>query len=282
MQIGSERFMKKHLSTIILVFVFFVGLSVLLYPMVSDFYNQKKQSKAIVNYEVLMEDLEPKDYTDYFKKAENYNKKVKDFQNSKISKNDLKGYNDILNLDGKGMIGYITIDKIKVELPIYHSVSDVVLNNAAGHLEGTSLPIGGKSTHCVLSAHRGLPSAKLFTNLDKLRENDIFTITVLDRVLTYRVDSVATVLPQEVSRISVEEGKDYCTLVTCTPYGINTHRLLVRGVRISDEENRNRFNIATDAFRIDPIIVTPLVAVPMLGVLLVVLLVKYFKKKRDH
>ena len=274
--------MKKHLSTIILVFVFFVGLSVLLYPMVSDFYNQKKQSKAIVNYEVLMEDLEPKDYTDYFKKAENYNKKVKDFQNSKISKNDLKGYNDILNLDGKGMIGYITIDKIKVELPIYHSVSDVVLNNAAGHLEGTSLPIGGKSTHCVLSAHRGLPSAKLFTNLDKLRENDIFTITVLDRVLTYRVDSVATVLPQEVSRISVEEGKDYCTLVTCTPYGINTHRLLVRGVRISDEENRNRFNIATDAFRIDPIIVTPLVAVPMLGVLLVVLLVKYFKKKRDH
>ena len=274
--------MKKHLSTIILVLVFFIGLSVLLYPLVSDFYNQKKQSQAIVNYETLLEDLEPKDYTAYFKKADEYNKRVKDFQNSKISKDKLKGYNDILNLDGRGMIGYITIDKIKVELPIYHSVSDVVLNNAAGHLEGTSLPIGGDSTHSVLSAHRGLPSAKLFTNLDKLRENDIFTITVLDRVLTYRVDSVATVLPQEVSRISVEEGKDYCTLVTCTPYGINTHRLLVRGVRISEEENRNRFNIATDAYRIDPVIVTPLVAVPMLAILLAVLLIKYFKKKRNH
>ncbi|MBR6513627.1 MAG: class C sortase [Clostridia bacterium] len=266
---------KVSISSIILVAIFFVGLSVLLYPTVSDFWNQKRQSQAIMNYDDLIVNMTEEDYTKYFDKAEEYNSKVKNLTTPFIShKNIADLYYDTLDVNGNGMMGYITIEKIKVQLPIYHGTSDKVLNSAVGHVEGSTIPIGGDSTHSVLSAHRGLPSAKLFTNLDKLEEGDIFTIKILDRVITYQVDQIRIVLPQEMDKLAVENGQDYCTLVTCTPYGINTHRLLVRGTRIENIEPEKVINIKTDAYQIDPLIVTPAVAVPMLGVLLVFLIVK--------
>ena len=188
------------------------------------------------------------------------------------------------DVNGDGMMGYITIEKIKVQLPIYHGTSDKVLNSAVGHVEGSSLPVGGESTHSVLSAHRGLPSAKLFTNLDKVEVGDVFTIRILDRTITYQVDQILIVLPHETEALNLVPGEDYCTLVTCTPYGINTHRMLVRGTRIENIEPDRVINVITEAYQIDPLIVTPAVAAPMLGVLLVVLLIKSSKgtkKKKE-
>lgn len=262
-------------STIILVAIFFVGLSVLLYPTISDFWNEKRQSQAIINYDDLIVDLTPEDYSEIFAKADNYNKKIRNMSTPFLShKNIAEEYYSTLDVNGNGMMGYITIDKIKVQLPIYHGTSDQVLNSAVGHVEGSSLPVGGKSTHSVLSAHRGLPSAKLFTNLDKLVVGDIFTIRILDRTITYQVDQILIVLPQKIDDLYIEEGEDYCTLVTCTPYGINTHRMLVRGTRIENIEPDRVINVITEAYQIDPLIVTPAVAAPMLGILLVILLVR--------
>ncbi len=262
-------------STIILVAIFFVGLSVLLYPTISDFWNEKRQSQAIINYDDLIVDLTPEDYTAIFEKADNYNKKIRNMSTPFLShKNIAEEYYSTLDVNGNGMMGYITIDKIKVQLPIYHGTSDQVLNSAVGHVEGSSLPVGGKSTHSVLSAHRGLPSAKLFTNLDKLVVGDIFTIRILDRTITYQVDQILIVLPQKIDDLYIEEGEDYCTLVTCTPYGINTHRMLVRGTRIENIEPDKVINVITEAYQIDPLIVTPAVAAPMLGILLIILLVR--------
>ena len=195
-------------------------------------------------------------------------------------KNIAEDYYSTLDVNGDGMMGYITIDKIKVQLPIYHGTSDRVLNSAVGHVEGSSLPVGGKSTHAVLSAHRGLPSAKLFTNLDKLEKGDIFTIRILDRLITYQVDRILIVLPNETENLDLVQGEDYCTLVTCTPYGINTHRMLVRGTRIENAEPERVINVITEAYQIDPLIVTPAVAAPMLGALLIALLVKSGRSSR--
>ena len=192
-------------STIILVAIFFVGLSVLLYPTISDFWNEKRQSQAIINYDDLIVDLTPEDYTAIFEKADNYNKKIRNMSTPFLShKNIAEEYYSTLDVNGNGMMGYITIDKIKVQLPIYHGTSDQVLNSAVGHVEGSSLPVGGKSTHSVLSAHRGLPSAKLFTNLDKLVVGDIFTIRILDRTITYQVDQILIVLPQKIDDLYIE------------------------------------------------------------------------------
>ena len=236
-------------STIILVAIFFVGLSVLLYPTISDFWNEKRQSQAIVNYDDLVVDLTPEDYSDYFNKAEAYNKKIRNMSYPFMNhKNIADEYFDTLDVNGNGMMGYITIEKIKVQLPIYHGTSDAVLNTAVGHVEGSSLPVGGKSTHSVMSAHRGLPSAKLFTNLDKLENGDIFTIRILDRTITYQVDQILIVLPHETNALNIVQGEDYCTLVTCTPYGINTHRMLVRGTRIENIEPDRVVNVITEAF----------------------------------
>ena len=262
-------------STIILVAIFFVGLSVLLYPTISDFWNEKRQSQAIVNYDDLIVDLTPEDYSAHFANADIYNQKLRNMSFPFLGyKNIAEEYYNTLDVNGDGMMGYITIEKIKVQLPIYHGTSDKVLNSAVGHVEGSSLPVGGVSTHSVLSAHRGLPSAKLFTNLDKVEIGDIFTIRILDRTITYQVDQILIVLPEDTQNLNVVQGEDYCTLVTCTPYGINTHRMLVRGTRIENIEPDRVINVVTDAYQIDPLIVTPAVAVPMLAVLLVVLLVK--------
>ncbi len=270
-------------STILLVAVFLIGLSVLLYPAVSDFINEKRQSKAIMNYEDLLADLTPENYSAFFEQADIYNQKIRSmpfpFLNyKKISEE----YNNTLNVDGNGIMGYITIEKIKVQLPVYHGTDDTVLNTAVGHVEGSSIPVGGESTHAVLSAHRGLPSAKLFTNLDKLAVGDVFTIRILDQTFTYQVDQIRITLPKETEALNIEKGEDYCTLVTCTPYGINTHRLLVRGTRIENLKADPVVNVFTEAYQIDPLIVTPAVAVPILIALLVVLLVKDNKKKKKN
>ncbi len=270
-------------STILLVAIFFIGLCVLLYPTVSDFWNEKRQSQAIMNYDELLVDLTPEDFSEQFKKAEEYNRKLKLISFPFLGYSELDDeYYSTLDVNGQGMMGYITIEKIKIQLPIYHGTSDKVLNSAVGHLEGSSLPVGGESTHSVLSAHRGLPSAKLFTNLDKVVVGDIFTIKILDRTFTYQVDQVLIVLPDQIDELSVVNGEDYCTLVTCTPYGINTHRMLVRGTRIENIEEAKKVNVLTEAFQIDPLIVTPAVAIPMLGGLLVFLMVKSSKEKKKN
>lgn len=273
--------MKKNVAYIILVLVFFVGLGVMLYPTISDYVNSKAQSKAIVDYEATLSQMTEKDYTEIFQKADEYNAALRSMDYPFMYYDRLDGYMDMLRVDSSGIMGYVGIDKIKVELPIYHGTSDTVLNSAAGHLEGSSLPVGGESTHCVISAHRGLPSAKLFTNLDKLEPGDTFTVTVLDRVLTYEVFQVLIVEPSEVSALYVMDGEDLCTLVTCTPYGINTHRLLVQGRRIETEAPKPVVYVPNDAFRIDPLIVAPAVAAPMLLVLLISLFVQSGRKKNS-
>lgn len=275
--------MKKNRSTIILILIFLVGLSVMLYPTVSDYINQKNQSRAVASYSEEVENLSDVDYQAYFNAADDYNRRLAETPDAFYRPEEVSGYTDTLDVSGTGIMGYITIPKIGVELPIYHGTSDGVLQVAAGHLEGSSLPVGGAGTHAVISAHRGLPSAKLFTNLDELEVGDTFTITVLDRVLTYEVDQISIVLPTETDLLQPVEGKDYVTLMTCTPYGINTHRLLVRGKRIENAENQKHIRVTADALRIEPIIVAPALAVPMLLVMLVVMLaVPHLRKRKNQ
>ena len=275
--------MKKNRSNIILILIFLVGLSVMLYPTVSDYVNQKNQSRAVAIYSEEVENLSDVDYQAYFDAADDYNRRLAETPDAFYRPEEVSGYTDTLDVSGTGIMGYITISKIGVELPVYHGTSDGVLQVAAGHLEGSSLPVGGAGTHAVISAHRGLPSAKLFTNLDELEVGDTFTITVLDRVLTYEVDQISIVLPTETDLLQPVEGKDYVTLMTCTPYGINTHRLLVRGKRIENAENQKHIRVTADALRIEPIIVAPALAVPMLLVMLVVMLaVPHLRKRKNQ
>ena len=275
--------MKKNRSNIILILIFLVGLSVMLYPTISDYINQKNQSRAVASYSEEVENLSDVDYQAYFDAADDYNRRLAETPDAFYRPEQVSGYTDTLDVSGTGIMGYITISKIGVELPVYHGTSDGVLQVAAGHLEGSSLPVGGAGTHAVISAHRGLPSAKLFTNLDELEAGDTFTITVLDRVLTYEVDQISIVLPTETDLLQPVEGKDYVTLMTCTPYGINTHRLLVRGKRIENAENQKHIRVTADALRIEPVIVAPALAVPMLLVMLVVMLaVPHLRKRKNQ
>lgn len=263
--------MKKN-RTVIMVLFFFLGLLVLLYPSISDFYNQKKQSKVIVDYESLLEKYSPEDYSELFERADLYNKELALQKVPYLSYNKIKDYDEILDVDGHGMIGYISIDKIKVELPIYHGTSEQVLSVASGHLQGSSLPVGGAGTHAVISAHRGLPTTKLFTDLDKLEIGDTFTVTVLDRVITYEVDQISTVTPNKISDLKIGPDSDYLTLMTCTPYGINTHRLLVRGHRT--ENTKKKVYVTTEAFRVSNLVMTPLVGIPIVFTILILIILK--------
>ena len=273
--------MRKNLSTIILILIFLVGLSVMLYPSVSDAVNRKHQSRAVAGYAEEVEQLSDADYQTYFDAADAYNRQLNTTPNAFYKPDLVSGYAQTLDISGTGIMGYITIPKISVELPIYHGTDEGVLQVAAGHLEGSSLPVGGAGTHAVISAHRGLPSAKLFTNLDELEVGDRFTITVLNRVLTYEVDQISSVLPTEIDQLLPTEGMDYVTLMTCTPYGINTHRLLVRGKRVETTESQKHIRVAADAFRIEPIIVAPILAIPMLLAALVGVLVAPHLRKRS-
>ncbi len=273
--------MRKHKTVILLTLGFLVGICILLYPAFSDYWNSKTQSRAITDYESVLDNLDEKDYNALFEHADTYNKALYETDFPLMDYKNVPGYEDALNITDNDMIGYLKIERIDVELPIYHGTSEKVLNIGVGHLEGSSLPVGGENTHSVMSAHRGLPSSKLFTDLDRLEIGDTFQIIVLNQVLTYQVDSIKTIEPTDTSDLQIIEGGDYCTLFTCTPYGINTHRLLVRGVRIETIKEKPMLYVSNEAFRIEPLLVTPAVAAPMLFVLLIHLLVKYREPPKD-
>ena len=271
--------MKNKKVTIALLVSFFIGLSVLLYPTVSSYWNSKTQSEAIVDYEKILSSYTPEDYTEIFNTADEYNKALAslDFPLVDFYKIEEK-YWKALDISGTGMMGYVSIPKINQELPVYHGTSDAVLSTAAGHLQGTSLPVGGESTHCIVSAHRGLPTATLFTYLDRMEIGDTFSFTILDRTFTYQVDQIRIVEPDDTGLIQLTRGKDYCTLLTCTPYGINTERLLVRGHQV-DASQKNNVYISNEAYRIETLIVMPFVALPIIVVLLIYVMFKPIKKE---
>ena len=264
---------KGNFTTLLLILVLLAGLSLLLYPSVSDYWNSVHQTRAIATYAEEVANLNQDQYDEIWAAAESYNVSLTNRVNAYLLSDAQKEeYQQLLNVSGLGVMGYIEIPSIDCSLPIYHGTEESVLQIAVGHLEWSSLPVGGESTHCVLSGHRGLPSAKLFTNLDKLREGDIFLLRILDEVLTYEVDQILIVEPQEVGALQIVEGQDYCTLVTCTPYGINTHRLLVRGHRIDNIEEAKTVRVTADAVQIEPLLVAPIVAIPILLLLLILLL----------
>lgn len=268
--------MRKRKTTIIMIIFFFIGLLTLFYPSLSNYYNEKKQSRMISNYENIINGNNFIDFEKEKESAINYNIALSKIKEPLLNYDRLNNYYDLLNINKNGMMGYITIEKIKVELPIYHGTSNEVLNSSVGHIEGSSLPVGGLTTHSVLSAHRGLPSAKLFTNLDRLEIGDTFKITILDEVLTYQVDKIVIVKPNNRDNIKIEENKDYITLLTCTPYGINTHRLLVRGVRI--ENTKKKSYITTEGFKINNLIVVPILSMPIILLLLIITIIKPVKR----
>ena len=274
--------MKKHLSTIILVLILVIGLSLLLYPTVADWWNSFHASRAIASYDSIVANLSDEDYTNLFEDAQEYNRKLAQLKYPLMYYDEIEGYNDLLNITGNGVMGYVEIPRIDVRLPIYHGTSEGVLQIAAGHMEGTSLPTGGESTHCALSAHRGLPSARLFTDLDKLEVGDTFVLNVIDRVLTYEIDQILIVEPTDVEPLYVTEGEDYCTLVTCTPYGINSHRMLVRGTRTDNAVQDKAIRVTADAMQIEPVLVAPFVAAPILLLMLLMLLIPNPKKRKNR
>ena len=275
---------KQTLSTLLLVLVFLVGLSLLLYPTVSDYWNSLHQSRAIASYAEQVATLDNAAYDALWAEARAYNDTLRTKTDRfTLTDEELAEYNATLNVPGTNVIGYIEIPKIDCYLPIYHGTDEATLQVGVGHLEGSSLPVGGAGTHCVLSGHRGLPSAKLFTDLDQLAEGDTFVLYVLDETLTYEVDQIRIVEPQEVDELAIEDGQDYCTLVTCTPYGINTHRLLVRGHRVENAETgQAAARVSADAMQVDTAAVAPLVAVPLLLLLLFGLLFKTRRRRRPR
>ena len=273
--------MKKKLPTIILTVIFFIGLSLLLYPSISDYWNSFHQSQAIMEYDEIVSNMHEDEYKKLWKQAQDYNEILYGKYNRfKLTDEDHKMYNKCFNIGGYGIMGYLEVPVIDTTLPIYHTTNDNVLQIGVGHIEGTSLPTGGMSTHCVLSGHRGLVSARLLTDLDRVQENDIFFIHILDKTLTYQVDQIRIVEPREISDIEIVDGCDYCTLVTCTPYGINTHRLLVRGRRISNRDYSDELKLSAEAQQIDPLYVAPFVAVPIVVGLFIYVLVKQRRQKQ--
>lgn len=260
---------KSIISTIVLLLALLVGLSVMLYPIVSNWWNERHQAKAIATYQKSVEQLDESECERIFAEAEEYNRQLFETPAPLLNYELMPNYDKILDISGTGIMGYITIPQLQLELPIYHGTSPEVLNIAVGHLQGSSLPVGGENTHAVISAHRGLPSAKLFSDLDDLAEGDTFTVTVLDRTLTYEVDLISIVLPEETEKLDMIKGMDYVTLTTCTPYGINTHRLLVRGQRVENPEQLEKTKVKADAVQVDSMQVIPVIAAPLVLILLI-------------
>ena len=262
--------MKKHLSTIAMILVLLVGLSLMLYPTVSDRWNAMHQSRAIASYSEAVSGMENARYDELLAQAQAYNAALTNRPGRFTMTDEERAvYESVLDVSGTGIMGYVEIPRIDCSLPIYHGTSEGVLQIAVGHIEGSSLPIGGPGTHCVLSGHRGLPSAKLFTSLDRMQTGDTFMLHVLDETLTYEVDQILTVEPEDVSALAIDPQADLCTLVTCTPYGINSHRLLVRGTRIETEEAAAVVHVTSDAAMLSPLIVAAVIAVPLLLVWLI-------------
>ncbi len=275
--------MKKknnNWTTVFLVLLLLAGVSLLLYPSLSDYWNSMHQTRAIASYAETVSQLDTAQYDEMWKAAQDYNRSLAQRETAFALTDEQKAaYESLLDVSGLGAMGYIEIPEIDCSLPIYHGTEESVLQVAVGHLEWSNLPVGGEGTHCVLSGHRGLPSAKLFTNLDKLAVGDTFLLRVLDEVLTYEVDQILIVEPEQVDALGIVPGEDYCTLVTCTPYGINTHRLLVRGHRVENTPEAARMHVTADATQFDPLLVAPVLAIPVLLLLLMILLVP--KRRRQ-
>ena len=274
---------KNRITTLLLALVFLAGLSLLLYPTVSDYWNSFHASRAVAAYAQEVADLNGAEYDRLLAAARDYNARVAQRSNTfALTEEEAAEYQSLLNMDGTGIMGYIEIPNIKLSLPIYHGTEESVLQIAVGHLDWSALPVGGEGTHCVLSGHRGLPSAKLFTNLDQLREGDTFTLRALDEVLCYEVDQIRVVEPQDTDALLPEPGQDLCTLVTCTPYGVNTHRLLVRGHRIENPDSADAIRVTSDAMQIEPILVAPAVGVPLALLAVAALLLSDRRRKRKN
>ena len=272
---------RNKIATIVLTLVFLVGLSLLLYPTVSDVWNSFHQSRAIAQYASQVEEIDQENYERIWSAAVQYNRTLLDNPDRfTMTEEEKAEYESLLSVSDLGIMGYIEIPEIDCSLPIYHGTDEAALQIAIGHLEGSSLPVGGKGTHCVLSGHRGLPSAKLFTNLDQLTEGDLFYLKILDETLTYEVDQILTVDPYDLRALEIDPEQDYCTLVTCTPYGINTQRLLVRGHRVETADLSSDVRVTADAMQVDPMFLVPLAVIPLLLLLFVGLLAG--RRRRRH
>ena len=273
--------MKKYILDILIVVLILAGVGLLLFPIISDHKNRSDASAVIVTYnsEINQKDTEEKEKM--LQDAREYNR-VMAGKGISVPGNAIPSYADQLNVTDTGIMGYIEIEKIGVQLPIYHDVDSGVLQIGVGHMPTSSLPVGGEDTHSVLSSHRGLPTAKLFTDLDKMKIGDTFTITVADEVLIYEVDQIKTVLPEEMRDLNIIPGEDLCTLVTCTPYGVNSHRLLVRGSRIHpDASMPETLRVANDAIMVDPLVTTAILSIVMLAVINTVVVIRsHLRKKR--
>lgn len=273
----------SRLMTLLIVVVFVAGLSFLLYPTASNLWNQAHQSRAIATYTEQVEKLDDSSNKEMLKVARKYNKELlKKADHWKLSKKDKKKYESLLDVSGTGIMGYIEIPKIDCSLPVYHGTDEGALQIAIGHLEGSSLPVGGKSSHCVLSGHRGLPSARLFTDLDQMEEGDTFILNILGHKLAYEVDQIKVVLPEEMSDLEIQEGKDLCTLVTCTPYGINTHRLLVRGHRVKYVETKVQEQKEVSKSKTDTRLVIAGAAVGAVVLFIIIFAVRRRRKHRNQ
>ncbi len=269
---GKER-KGPSISTIILVIILLLGVGIFLYPSVSDWWNSMHATRAISGYVTAVEDMSAQKREDMLKAARIYNDMLASGVDFNLTEEEYAEYESLLDIGGTGIMGYVQISAIGVNLPIYHSVDESVLQIAVGHIPGSSLPIGGDRTHCVLSGHRGLPSAKLFSDLDQMVEGDTFTLNIMDQTITYMVDQIRIVLPEETDELAIRDGKDYCTLVTCTPYGVNTHRMLVRGKRI--DNIIGEVVVVSEAVRIPNYIVAPAICIPLLFIILLIMLIYY-------
>ncbi len=292
---GAGKKKKHRVSNTILVLILLVGVGIAGYPAFSDYWNSMHQTRAIAGYAERVAELTNDEYVTVWEEALDYNRRLAANPNPwAMSDEDIDDYERQLNVDGTGNMGFISIPRIDVNLPVYHGTSDAVLQNSIGHIDGTSLPAGSVhpdeddydkveyASHSVLSGHRGLPSAKLFSDLDAMEVGDVFYLTVLDQTLTYQVDKITVILPEDSSELTLFPGKDYCTLMTCTPYGINTHRLLVRGIRIENDKELVDVRVTADALKVEPLYVVPFIAGPVL--LLMILWVVLFagKKKKSR
>ncbi len=290
---GTGKKKSHRVSNTILVLILLAGIAIAAYPAFSDYWNSMHQTRAIQSYAERVAELDNEAYTAVWEAALDYNRRLAEDPNPwAMEDEDIEDYERQLNVDGTGNMGFISIPKIDVNLPLYHGTSDAVLQTSIGHIDGTSLPAGSVhpdpddfskveyASHSVLSGHRGLPSAKLFSDLDAMEVGDVFYLTILDQTLTYQVDKISVILPEDSSELSLFPGKDYCTLMTCTPYGINTHRLLIRGVRVENDKELLDVRVTADALKVEPLYVVPFIAAPVL--LLLILWVVLFpgKKKR--
>ena len=279
----KQKKKKKQKTAVPLLIGMCLGLILLLYPTLSNYYNQFHQSRAINDYAESVAKMSEEEYHGIWQQALDYNKEITSRPNRYVLDAETKKeYNATLNPQDNGVMGYVEIPSISVSLPIYHGTSSAVLQVAVGHLEWTSLPTGGEGTHCVISGHRGLPSATLFTNLDSIKEGELFHLRVLNETLTYQVDQIKVVEPKNTQDLIITPGEDYCTLFTCTPYGINSHRLLVRGKRVETPEEAIKLFVVSDASRIDPMIILPIVAILLLAVFSICLFVHDVRRKRKN